>query len=206
MLEFIREWVLGIVMLLMFIVLLEMLLPSGRIKKYANLVTGFILIIAIVNPPLKYFGSNTLPAEMIDWESNYIDREVIQLDSKLLEEEQTRQIVELYRKKLIQQLEYTALDVEGVGSVTADVIINEDYESETFGEIKRAYLAVTEKEKDGRDKKIKKVEKVSVGGNDAVLSKTEERLDAELEEKLREKVGSLFGIHGDAIVISAQEV
>jgi stage III sporulation protein AF len=52
---FLKEWILNIVTLSIFIILIEILIPSGKIKKVVNLVTGFILVIALINPILSLF-------------------------------------------------------------------------------------------------------------------------------------------------------
>ena len=44
MIEFIKNWVVNTVTIVMLIILIEMLIPSGKMKKIVNLVTGFILV------------------------------------------------------------------------------------------------------------------------------------------------------------------
>ena len=129
MVDFIRQWIVNIVTLVLFIVLIEMLLPSGKMKKYAGLVTGTILIIAIISPLLGLFGKNFDFAALQTMSSNTLDKLQVEKDSKLLEKKQMEQIVEVYRTKIIEQLEENAKEVEGVGQVKADVIFNEDYQS-----------------------------------------------------------------------------
>jgi len=51
-----------------------------------------------------------------------------------LEERQIRQITNAYREKIIAQLKSVAKDIKEVKEAEADVIINEDYTSERFGE------------------------------------------------------------------------
>jgi len=213
MLELFRSWVINIVILLLLIVLLEMIMPPGSLKKYINLVTGFILIIAIISPILKYFGSGTVPSVMINLESNAMDRKIIGLDSRLLEKEQARQITEVYRNKIIRQLENSSLEVEGVTSARADVIINEDYESDSFGEIKRAYIEVRSQKESSISSEMEKIrvvlgdsdyeselsgDETADGEKNAVKSSSQ----SETEEKLKEKISSIYGIDKDSIIIS----
>ena len=47
--EFLKSWVLNIVMLAIFIALLEIIVPSGKIKKFVNLISGFILILSLIH-------------------------------------------------------------------------------------------------------------------------------------------------------------
>jgi len=143
MLDFIRQWVVNIVTLVLFIVIVEMLLPGGKMKKYISLVTGTILIIVIINP------LTGLTAKKFDFTasqtktSNLLEKAQIQKEGKNLEQAQLKQIVEVYRKNIIDQLEQNAEEIDGVKDARADVIINEDYQSPAFGEIKRAYISIT---------------------------------------------------------------
>ena len=142
MIEFIKQWVINIVALVLFIVMFEMLLPTGKMKKYINLVTGTILIIAIISPLTGLLGKNTDITALQVSNSNNLDRLEVEKDSKVLEKEQMKQIVDVYRDKIIEQLEQNAEEVEGVKQAYADVIFNEDYNSKNFGEIKRAYIEI----------------------------------------------------------------
>jgi stage III sporulation protein AF len=208
MLSFIKEWITGIIVLLILIILMEMLLPSGRIRKFANLATGFILIIAIINPPLKYFGSQSKPGDLAVLRENQINRAIVEIDSKMLEEKQAKQIVEVYRLKIIKQLEGLLKDVEGVDSAKADVIINEDYNSPSFGEIKRVYLEVSQKE-DGTSGSIAKVQRINIKNtpndaqNGAVAGNNKgEPISQIIEGEIKERINALYGVKYENIVIS----
>jgi hypothetical protein len=78
--------------------------------------------------------------------SNTLDKLQIEKDSKVLEKAQMKQIVEVYRDKIIQQIEQSAEEVEGVSRARAEVLINEDYASRDFGTIQRAYIEIVPKE------------------------------------------------------------
>jgi stage III sporulation protein AF len=203
MVNFMKDWVLNIITLVLFIVMIEILLPSGKMKKYVNLVTGFILIIAIINPFLKLLGNKVSLADTQLSDSNYIDRLEIEKDSKLLKQEQMKQITEVYRKKIIKQLEQSAMDMEGIADAKADVIINEDYNSGTFGEIKRAYLEISLKSGDNVIKPVEKVQQVKIGNMNSV-SKDEKKLDPVIKNKLEDKIVKLFNVDKENIVISQQ--
>ena len=201
MVGFIKDWVLNIVTLVLFIVLIEMLMPSGRMKKYAGLVTGFVLIIAIINPFLGLLGGKVDLTASLAADSGFIDREELKKDSAVLEEQQMKQIVEVYRKKIIGQLEQSALDTKGVSEAKADVIINEDYGSDSFGEIKRAYLEIgTDGGKNGTEPAIK-VGKIRTDAGEGTAG-TADRQDPEIVRRLEERISSLYGVDRSNIIIS----
>jgi stage III sporulation protein AF len=149
MLEFVSQWVINIVALVLFIVIAEMLMPSGKIKKYLGIVTGTVLVAAIITPLLELAGRDFDFVLVQGVTGVEISRHQIEKDSRLLEEEQMRQIIQVYCNDLIEQIELQAKEVNGVRDAKADIIINEDTESERFGEIKRIYLEIRPDRGDG---------------------------------------------------------
>lgn len=231
MLEFVKDWTVNIVMLVLFIVIIEMLLPKGKMKKYVNLLTGTILIIVIIDPITGLFGKDfDFSASQTAAASN-IDKKEITNASKLLEEEQVKQTIELYRSRIIEQIVQSAKEVDGVKDAEADIIINEDYDSEYFGEIKRIYINAVIKGNDSAGRKagssgdnessdpgsgtsdedngekgvkdsvtVNKVESIKVGGLTRVGSGNTV-FDASLNERLSKRIGEVFGVDKENIII-----
>jgi len=208
MIEFLKGWVLNITTIVMLIVLFELLVPTGKIKKFISLISGVILIITIVNPFVKLFGKSIDLKEFQISESNFLDKREINQNSEILKEEQQKQIVEVYRGKIISQLENAIKGVKGMEEVTADVIINEDYKSDKFGEIKRIYLKLKLSNADSQIKPITKINKVKIG-NSEEPGQMENEPGSELSDDMRnditEKVSNLFDVQNENIVISLEK-
>lgn len=235
MIDFIKQWVINIVTLVLFIVMFEMLLPTGKMKKYVGLATGTILIIAVISPLVGLFGKNIDFTALQTSNSNVLDKLQVEKESKLLEEEQMKQTVEVYRQKIIEQLEQNAKEIDGVKLAKADVIFNEDYKSKTFGEIKRAYLEITAKAENSSAKAenssakgenssakvenssakgdtskgngsleaeaVSRVEHVKVG-EVKKTQEADENCDPVLKKRLEERIGQVFGVKSENIIIS----
>lgn len=154
MIGFLKSWVINIAALSTFVVLLEIILPSGKTKRIVNLISGFILIIAIISPLAGIFNKNFNMSEYQIPGSTFLNRREIEDNAKILGEKQMKQIVNDYRRRLIGEIERVVGDLEGIGYVKADVIINEDYLTENFGEIKRIYLEAGLEKANGRVKGI----------------------------------------------------
>lgn len=210
MLDFIKSWSINIVMLVLFIVIIEMLLPRGRMKKYVNLLTGTILIIAIIEPVIGLFGRSFDFTAVQTSTAGSISKKEIEKAGRLLEEEQLRQTVELYRRRIIEQIEQSAMEVEGVNAAEADVIINEDQDSEYFGEIKRIYInAVVEGKgnvgSNGKSSiKVEKVESIKTdkaagGSSDSTV------YDSGLNRRLTDRIGGIFGVDRENIIIKQMQ-
>ena len=217
MLQFLRGWILNIIGLAILLLLLEILVPSGRIKKFVSLISGFILIIAVINPFIGLFskGINLQDLQMAD--GSYIDKKELEVNSKLFKEQQMKQISQVYRKKIIDRLELNARGVEGVSDVRADVIINEDYKSDSFGEIRRVYLELTLGDEVSGVKPVSGIERVEINTRRKEVKDTgsdKEKMEAadvqtqvhpELVKKMEGRISESLGISEENIVISVKK-
>jgi stage III sporulation protein AF len=226
MIEFIRQWIINIVGLVLFIVLIEILLPSGKIKRYVNLVTGTILILAILSPLAGVLGKNMDITALEASNSNILDKLQIENDSRLLEEEQMKQVVSVYREKIIGQLEQNAQEIDGVEKAKADIIFNEDYKSDTFGEIRRVYLEiqvegnganqsnsdsgpdssvvnpdVPENTSIGAIRSVSRIDPIRIGKTKP-QKEPEKRIDPTVQRRLEERIRKVFGVEEKNIIIS----
>lgn len=203
MIEFFKSWTLNIVTLVLFIVLLEILVPSGKMKKLINMTSGFILIIAVINPFIGLFGKGIDLKDFRISASSYLDRRELEENSKVMKENQGKQIVEVYRNKLAREIEDAAGGIKEVTSVKADVIINEDFNSSGFGEIKRVYLYIKPGEKTSGIKPVENVKKVEINRSEsAVENNAKSSKDKELESLLETKISKLLDISKDNIVVN----
>lgn len=207
MIEFLKSWVMNIITLVMVIVLLEILVPSGKIKKFVDLVSGFILIIAIINPVLSAINKGVDLEEIQISSSNFLDKRAIETNSKILKDKQMKQIAQSYRSKLIQQIEESTAQIKGIGEVKADLIINEDYTSESFGEIKRVYISFRPAEENSSVKPVAKIESVKIGAgqsNQNTETAQSPKVSAELRKQIEDKIMHIMEVPKDNIVISLQ--
>jgi stage III sporulation protein AF len=209
MIDFLRNWVVNIVTLVVFVMLIEMMLPSGKVKKIVNLVTGFILVIGLINPVLELFEKEIDLKEFQLAGSNYIDKKEVMINSEVLEERQIRQITNAYREKIIAQLKSVAKDIKEVKEAEADVIINEDYTSERFGEVKKVYLYLSLEDESEQVKHILEVKRVKVDIGQSVDNSDNKGLEKQPDEKIRreleDKVIKLLNVPKENIVISLME-
>lgn len=216
MIEFFRSWVINIVTLVIFLLILEMLLPSGKIKKFVNLISGFILMIALINPVLGLINKDIDLRSFHFSESVAMDKKEMQEKSEILNRKQMKQTAEVYRSKIIGQIEDSVKEIKGVYGVKADIIINEDYKSEKFGEIKRVYLGIKPDEVKGTVQPVQKVEKIVVGKDgrntgheetDTTENKgnTAKTIDSKMKNEIEDMLVKSLGIQKDNIVVSLQD-
>jgi len=54
--DFLKEWVRGLVMLVLLSTCLEMLLPMGSMKRYVRMAMGFLVVLAVTKPIFGFLG------------------------------------------------------------------------------------------------------------------------------------------------------
>lgn len=202
MMDFLKSWVLNIVALGLLIVIFEIIVPSGKIKKFINLVAGFILIIAVINPFVTFFSKGFSFKDIQLTDSNVMDQKEMEQQSKNVDDKQKQQIVDVYRNKIKKRIEDTVKGMDGVSDAKANIVIEEDYESENFGGIISVSLEVVNAPSDKGIKPVNKVNKVEIG-KDKEASVNKREVDKELKNKIEDKLSKLFDIEKNSIAITA---
>lgn len=189
--------------LVILLVLFEIILPSGKIRKSVNLVTGFVLIIAIVTPILKLSGHNADITSFRIMDSNFLDKKELSRNADELKSEQIKEVTDIYRKNVIERIEEELKD-EGFKGVKADLIINEDYKNKSYGEIKRVYIYFDNKEEKSGVKPLEKIQKISSGQEVNKIPEGEKLPDDKTKKRIEDRISKLFEIKKEDIVINSK--
>ncbi|PYG86814.1 stage III sporulation protein AF [Ruminiclostridium sufflavum DSM 19573] len=218
MLEFMKSWIINIVTISIILILFEIIIPSGKIKKIINLISGFILLIVIINPFIALKNQDYDLSRIVVSDSLYIDKKEIEKGSRLLNETQMKQIASVYKNKLISEIKNKAAALEGIQVLKVDVEINEDNTGDSFGEIKSVYIELKKASEQDKEKKaedsikispVLSVRKVDIteraGKQKARTSKTSDPGSTGLAEKVKEDLNTAFEIPKDCIVVSIIE-
>lgn len=140
--EEIKGWVLNIAAVVVLMIVLDLLMPEGRIKKFTRLLTGFIVMFIMINPVLMIFGRGTEASwpGLIN-EAFFRDNQIREMSGNL-KEEQSRQTLELYRSMLLADIKCRLESRSQIKSSEVDIVLNENTKSEKFGEIRKLYLSL----------------------------------------------------------------
>lgn len=188
--EFIYSWLKNIIVFFMIIILVDLIMPKGNMKRYIDFFIGLILIYMVLSPFLKL--------SLVDFRLNksiFNEFSSYEEDSEDIIKDQTAKIEELYIKKLyssIKSLVEDNIEYE-VDNVKIDIEKGSD-----FGDIKRIDIMLIEKKsKDIRNDKIN-IEKI-----ERVRSKKEKELKNSdiIFKKLRTIIADDLEISKDIIYI-----
>lgn len=214
MLEFLKNWIINIVTISIILILFEIIIPTGKIKKIINLVSGFIILIAVINPFLTLKNQDFNLGENSLADSYYIDKKEVENSNKVFKDTQMKQISEIYKNKLVDTIQQEISKIEGVSGSNVTVEINEDYTSDKFGEINKVYIELT-KGKTQRENveikpvtTVKKVDITTKGTNSTNKNnktKTLKNVDAQtqkLTESVKQSLNKALEIQKDSIVVT----
>ncbi len=214
MLEFLRSWIINIVTISIVLILIEILVPSGKIKKIIALVSGFIMLIAVINPFLSFKSKGFDLSKTAMTDSFFIDKKEMETGSRLLEEAQMKQISSVYKNKLCSRIQEETNRLEGVLDSKATVEINEDYKSEKFGEITKVSVELTKGDKKKvnlKNEPVVSVEKIEIGVSSSRKVKDEtirDKLkivdpeDKRLTELVKQSLNKTLEVNEDNIVVT----
>ncbi|KRQ86838.1 Stage III sporulation protein AF [Caloramator mitchellensis] len=156
MINFISSWVKLIVSVYIFITLVEIILPSNSLKRYAKFVLGLIVLITILIPVFNMFGKEIDISNSINKYISYYEGST---ESIKIEDNYNKEIINQFKMNLKNNLEN---EIDQNFNNKYDVLliqVNENMKSVGFGKIERIVLSLNSKNN------IKSIEKVVIGSN-----------------------------------------
>lgn len=173
MIEFVKNWITNIVVVIFFIAFIEILLPSSNMKKYINMILGLLIIIVLINPIIKLMSSDINIDREVFYNLQSYNTFKIEGESKYVEN-QNQQITEVYKKKIENEIsDFLRTDVD-YSVLDVNVSINEDIEAEDFGKIIGIEVYLTTKNDSNQNQqniRIDEIERVSINMKKPNLSK-----------------------------------
>ena len=161
--EFLRNWVVNIVITMIFVTIVEIMMPSGSTRKYISLVIGLMVMFVIINPVLTLMAGDFDFGSRVYETSRSIALGDVNYRMGKLENSSREGVIKLYKNSLEQQI---AKDIEnkGLGKVQAEVRIEERHDAQDFGSITGIrVLIIDTADKDGAgNRKVDRI-KVKVG-------------------------------------------
>lgn len=127
MIDALRNWIINICTIVIFITAIEMLLPNNTLRKYGKFVLGLILVVVIITPILNLFSEDFNPNTYIRNAEEYIDSEEYKVDYEKYRNENIKKTLKNFRANLELQCsnelkeEYPCDDFNVAVSVTYDV-------------------------------------------------------------------------------------
>lgn len=176
-----QQWVAGIVSFLIFVTVVQNLLPSKMYEKYIRLFTGMVLVLLVIRPLLA--GLRLEDQLAYSFDSISFKNQAKDLNKEILGMEQKRlwQLIDAYEQAAEQDVEQMAEDA-GLEVQQIRIRIDSDSASDTYGMVTEVFLKVSEQ---------KTMEKAKGDDRAAAFVKVDPvRIGEEIGETVMESAGS----------------
>ena len=196
--NFISSWLKDIVVLFILISIAQLVMPKGNMKKYIDLIIGFLIIFTIITPFAKIVKKDFSFDETVFNYSNSINFREDKVDFQL---EQEKQIERLYKEKI--KSEIIKLVEEESSHRVKELRVDLMDEDEVYGEIQYLQIVIKGIDEEVKEKKIliEKVENVDIKKEPA--SEIKEDKDDYIE--LKKLISVKYNIEKDKISIIEYE-
>ncbi|MBS4539991.1 stage III sporulation protein AF [Clostridium sp. D2Q-11] len=142
MIEFLRQWIINIVILSIFIALLEAILPNNSFKGYIKMIGGFLMIIVLLNPFIKLLSNNiSIDKEVFATMDKYSSMESSEMNISMTNEDQ---IENLYIDKLKNNIR-SSIETN-FNYIIDNINIELSDEKESYGEINGLSISISKKQ------------------------------------------------------------
>ncbi|MGB9779445.1 MAG: stage III sporulation protein AF [Caldanaerobacter sp.] len=154
--DFFKNWVMQIVNIAILALILEMLIPSSSLKKYAKVAIGLVIITVILNPILSFLKeAPSLEAQI--FKSDYLLRNPsIDTLSEKAKENTKYLVAKEYKRRVAKEIEEKLKSLYDLKEIEVETVIEEDLDKKDFGKIKSLVLQI----KGGKDLNKEEVKKL----------------------------------------------
>ncbi len=212
----IYDWVRNITYYLIFITVVENLLPSKKYGKYIKFFAGMVLILIVLKPI-------TQGLRLDDTMANYFKTISLKNDAKELtgkisdmEGKRLDQMIKGYEKAVGTDLMSIA-ESEGYHCEKTDAVIDKDQNSDTFGHVIEVSLILRPESVEGEIKeaasikskavpveKIKKIDGINITKEDHKVIKKEKNEENSSVSGLRRRIAEYYGLEEQDIEIQME--
>ncbi len=196
-------WIRNIICYMLFISVIENLLPGKKYAKYLKLFSGMVLILLIIQPissglRLEDKISRYYESFVFQYETDDLKQEILGIEDKRLE-----QMIGQYEEAVAGDLEQMIRE-EGLEVSSSRVVIERDQDSADFGKVKQIRLVVYESGADGGDipaGAVIPVEPVVIGMDETGEAQTESVQEHAETQKLQKKIVSYYDLEDEYVEI-----
>ncbi|WP_432400796.1 stage III sporulation protein AF [Wukongibacter sp. M2B1] len=207
MIENIKGWIINIVTIIILISFLELLMPDGKMKKYVNLILGFIIMLVILNPIIDILSSKSDLENDVFMISSELNKSEYAFISSNIEDRQRDQLVALYKDRIKKDVVYRIESKYDV-KVTKVAIEIEDSGKEKIGEIKKLEIGVMGNKIQSNDDTIPIV-KIDVSDDSNTAEENRKKnnnsqnndINIDLRNKIRDDVLNIYNLNKNSVVI-----
>lgn len=204
MIENVRQWIINITTVIVFISFIEILMPNGAMKKYLNLVLGFVVILIILNPIINTVENKNYIEDELFEISNSINQNEYIFASSNIENIQREQLLSLYKSKIKSDMKgrlESKYEVEII-----DVNIDVEDSKEDTGKIKKIHLKLEKRNRDIEGSKINNSQipiiSINISEENDNIAKENRDAGIAIKDQIRKEISQVYDIEDSSIIIN----
>ena len=156
---FLRDWVINIVLTMIFVTIVEIMMPGGSTRKYIGLVIGLMVMFVIISPFVTIMAGDFDLGQSVFEVSRSIQLRDVSLKVNKLEQGNREGIVKLYKGNLEEQIKGDLQNSGLDGEFYVEVEIDEQYDKEYFGSITGIRVVIQDGAEHGPSKGLRRLKR-----------------------------------------------
>ncbi len=199
----IGRWIINLAVISILGVAVDMLLPSGSMKKYVRFLIGITILTAMLQPIFKAFDQLPNLEKYTAQASATMDFADVGYQMKWLEGQQQREIMEYFVQTMESHMEQQIKQIKGYHHVKVDVKINGDfYDESQLSDVIRVYVSVGPSNGNGHIEPVY----ININTKDAGILKGDKPAEVSKEQQeIKALLSSIYGIDQSRIEVSFQD-
>ncbi|MFD2170909.1 stage III sporulation protein AF [Tumebacillus lipolyticus] len=211
MIDFLSEWMRGLILIIFLAVVLDMILPNNAMQRYVKLVMGLLIILLMLSPLLKLYGTSvyemdfTLEKMFAKEGGEMKSLDEIAQKGALLQEQQANNALEQWKAMVAENVKKS---VEGKHEVAVDAVeleVTKSEKAEPFS-IEHLSVAIMQKRSAGEVKQVREIEPIAIGErkqDETAFAST--RVQNELTAKILAQLADEYQVPKSKISVVWQE-
>lgn len=211
MADFLRNWIINITVVIIFVMFLDTIIPNSSMKRYISVIVGLTIIVVVIKPfvLIKEYA-DSFNMNIIETTS-YIEQSGFGTDSTEIIKFQQQKAVEIFENNLKSRIE--KIVDKSVNSeyeeVSIDLDLEKDFESNRFGEIKSIKVNISKS-----TKKVPEVDRIRIMVNEGMevnknvinKDKVEYNLNnSKISSDIRNGISEALGINESIVSVEVRQ-
>ncbi|MGV8145058.1 MAG: stage III sporulation protein AF [Alkaliphilus sp.] len=204
--EMIREWIITIISVIVFITFIEMLLPNSDNRRYINVVIGLLIISIVLKPISSVLSNEILFDETFLRVSSEIDKKTMANRLESVDFNQKENVLSIYKNELKRQMKSK---IESQFSIVVrEIKLDiEKEDKEKFGMLNKIILILEEQKKmKSEDRILTNIEEIKVSVSITVAEKNNDNIIDEKSIVINKKSKEIKNILSNFYKISKDDI
>lgn len=214
MIEFIKNWVTNITVIIIFIAIMEILIPQSDFKRFIRVVIGLLIILVIIKPFVLAKDIQSQFNTSVVFNQSLLDESSIEDKSNEIYQQQKEKAVEVFNDNLTKQIKSIITNQNDIDSnnIIVNLDIEKDISKSDFGKLKKINVIINEQGTSAIA--VAKIEDIAISQNvsstpdkNVINDSTNEYnfTDNKICSEIKRSLTSALGINQNDITVKVQE-